>query len=357
MIDRAGVARIDKAFLRWQFRLSRGQQLGFLDILLRLVADGIQPSRVCEHISAIGAPQDRVAAETILRGFTEGLSVAEAMSRVFAGDIVSAIGAAEHSGGLAKNGMAVLERLEQQREAKKGVVVQLSWPGFYLLFACCLYAGFAWGVWPRFEEAAQGVMKGYALIANRIGDFIVKWWPAMLAAAFVVPVLVRFWLRNYAGPGREYLDKIWPATLYRDMLGANALDDLGTLMAAGQEPRAAIETVSRNASRYAKMYFDRMQRKLDEGRNISEILDVGLVSERYLAHLRLLAEYRNLRETIAATGASARDTALARLRNMARMLNVLGLAVVALSFTFLLFGVYSTAQEIQAQADQSTFGQ
>ena len=351
MVD---ITRLDETFLRVQFRVSRKQQLNFLEVLLRLVTDGIQPSRVCEHIRDIGLPTDRVAADAILHGLDEGRTVADAMVRVFQADIAAAMSAAEQSGGLAANGMAVLQRLQDQRDAKKGVYAQLSWPGLYLLFACALYVGFAVRVWPEFEAVAP--LEDYALVSQRIGLFVLAWWPVILALVVFVPVLTRFLLRSYAGAGRRLLDRIWPFSLYRDVLGANALDDLGTLMAAGQEPRMAIETVRHGASPYARMYFDTMQRRLDEGYNISEILDVGLIARRYLAHLRLLAEHRNLRETMAATGASARNQALLRIKSTARVLNILGLAVVAISFAMLITGVYVGAQNVQVQAD-ATFAQ
>ena len=347
----ADIANLEQAFLRLQFRASRNHQLNFLDVLLRLTADGIQPSRVCEHIRDIGAPMDRAVADVILRGLDEGRSVGDAMARIFAMDIVSAIGAAEQSGGIAENGMTVLRRLLEQRDAKKGVYAQLSLPVFYLLFAGVLYVGFALEVWPEFERAAP--LTGYAKIAYGIGLAIMDWWPAVLGIVVVAPLLLRLLLRRYVGGGRRLLDKVWPVSLYRDLLGANALDDLGTLMAAGQEPRMAIETVSRAAPPYARAHFDNMQRRLDEGRNISEILDVGLIGRRYLAHLKLLAEHRNLRETMAATGVAARNAALSRVKFTARVLNLLGLAIVAVSFAALISGVYFAAQDVQSQAEAS----
>lgn len=345
----ANISHLDEAFLRAQFRASRTKQLTFLDVLLRLVADGFPPSRVVEHIREVGSPVERVAADAILHGLDEGRTVADAMSRVFRPDIVSAVGAAEQSGGLAARGMAVLNRLREQQEAKRGVYAQLSWPAFYLAFACALYVGFALGVWPQFEQTAP--IEGYALAAYRIGLFMIAWWPVLLALAVVLPVLAGFLVRRYAGAGRRLLDRIWPFSMYRVLLGANALDDLGTLMAAGLEPRTAIETVSHAASPYARRFFENMQRRLDEGRNIAEILDVGLIAKRHLAHLRLLAEHRNLRETMAATGATARDESLASLKTTARVLNVLGLAAVAVSFAALITGVYFTAENVQLQAE------
>ena len=344
------IAHLDEAFLRAQFRASRRHQLNFLDVMLRLVADGFPPSRVAEHVRDVGSPVDRLAADAILRGLDEGRTVSDAMSSVFRPDIISAVGAAEQSGGLAARGMAVLGRLREQQEAKRGVYLQLAWPGFYLAFACALYVGFALDVWPQFEQTAE--IEGYASIAYRIGLFIVAWWPVILAIAFVLPVAVGLLMRRYAGAGRRLLDRIWPFSLYRALLGANALDDLGTLMAAGQEPRMAIDTVSQSASPYARRFFDAMQRRLDEGRNIAEILDVGFIARRHLAHLRLLAEHRNLRETMAATGANARNESLASLKTTARALNVLGLAVVAISFAGLITGVYMTAQNVQQEAQQ-----
>lgn len=347
----AAVTRLDEPFLRAQFRVSRKRQLDFVDVLLRLVADGFQPSRVAEHIREVGSPVDRVAADSMLRGLDEGRTVGDAMARVFHADIVSAVDAAEQSGGLAVRGIAVLDRLREQQEAKRGVYAQLSWPAFYVAFACALYVGFALGVWPQFEQTAP--LTGYALVAYGIGLFMIQWWPVLVAVALVAPVVVAFLMRRYAGAGRRLLDRIWPFSLYRTLLGANALDDLGTLMAAGQEPRMAIETVSRAASPYARMYFDNMQRRLDEGRNIADILDVGLIAKRHLAHLRLLAEHRNLRETMAATGATARNESLASLKATARVLNVLGLATVAVSFAALITGVYLTAENVQIQAESS----
>ena len=350
MVD---ITQLDQAFLRWQFRFSRREQLQFLDVLLRLVVDGVQPSRVCEHISEIGLPAHRAVAAVILRGLDEGRTVGDAMAPVFARDIVSAIGAAEQSGGLAATGMDVLERLQEQNDAKKGVYTQLVAPAGYLLFAAVLYMGFARWVWPKFETT--GTIDGYALATYDIGLFLVHWWPMLLLAMVIVPVLSQLLLRRYAGAGRRLLDRLWPISLYRELIGANALDDLGTLMAAGQEARSAIRTVSHMASPYARAHFDKMQRRLDEGHNIADILDVGLITKPYLAHLKLLAEHRNLRQTMAATGVTARTLALARLRRTARGLNVIGLAVVAVSFAALITGVYFTAQDIQAQAG-TTFG-
>lgn len=350
MVD---IARVGEAFLRWQFRVSRREQLQFLDVMLRLVVDGVQPSRVCEHITEIGTPTKRAAAAVILRGLDEGRTVGDAMGPVFARDIVSAIGAAEQSGGLAAAGTGVLERLQEQNEAKKGVYTQLVAPAGYLLFAAVLYMGFALGVWPQFETT--GPIGGYALATYDIGLFLVRWWQLLLVTMLIAPFLAQLLLRRYAGAGRGLLDRLWPISLYRELVGANALDDLGTLMAAGQEPRMAIRTVAHTASPYARAHFDRMQRRLDEGHNIADILDVGLITKPYLAHLRLLAEHRNLRQTMAATGVTARQLALARLRRTARGLNVVGLAIVALSFAALITGVYFTAQDIQVQAG-TTFG-
>ena len=348
MVD---VANLNRAFLRLQFRLLRNQQLSFLDALLRLVTDGVQPSRVCEHVREIGSPLDRAAADSVLRGLDEGRSIGDAMAQVFQPDIVAAVGAAEQSGGLAVNGLAVLKRLEEQRDARRGVYLQLFAPVIYLLFATALYVGFALRVWPEFEHVAP--LEGFALFAYQVGIFVLGWWHMLIAVVVVVPLLARILLRRYTGAGRRLLDHIWPVSLYRDLLGANALDDLGTLMSAGQDPRTSIETVSHSASRYGRMYFDAMRRRLDEGHNIADILDVGLIARRHLAHLRLLSEHRNLRETMAATGGSARNDALGRLKATARLLNVMGLAIVAISFASLIGGVYGAAQNVQAFAQEA----
>lgn len=343
--------RIDERFLRWQFRASLARQLDFLEDVLRLMADGIPFASTLEHMHRIGSPLNRVIAAALLRNLDEGDTIATAMEGVFQSDVAGAIDSAQQVGDLSETGMPVLARLREQQTAREGVLEQLAKPSLYFLLACALFAFFAWLVWPRLEAQAEAdTWPAVAQYAYAIGSFIKNWWMVLAIGIGAVALSTRFVLRRWTGAVRRELDKVWPFTLYRGIVAANALDQLGTLLSAGKEPRAALDTLAAHAPPYTRMYLDRMGHGLDEGRSLSGMLDVGFISAENLARLQLLENYRNLRQTMAMTGAAARSATLKRIRHVARRLDLFGVSLVGVSFAVLVVAVYLTAAEIQAAA-------
>ena len=343
----ANLGRIDEAFMRWQFSVSRRKQLDFLDGVLRLLTDGIPFSQACEYSRTVGSPVDRAVAKRMLRRLDEGGTVVDAMATLFPLDIVGALGAAQQSGDLAETGMPVLERLRMQFDARQGVVGDLIKPMLYMLFAVGLFAGFAVAIWPEFETTSNPEdWPALAKVNYQIGQAIVDWWHAALVGLVALAVSVRLLLRRYAGRGRKLLDRLWPFSVYRELRAANALEELGTLLTAGREPGAALDTVSTHATPHVNMYLRQMKRRLDEGRNLAEVLDVGFIANRHIVRLKLLAGYHNLRQTMALTGAAARDAVLAHVRHTASGLYVAGIGMTGVAFGVLIISVYLTATGI-----------
>ena len=346
-----GNVNVNEAFLRWQFRYLRTQQLAFIEDLVRLMTDGIPLSQALEFVRDMSNPLSKSVATAMIRGLDEGGTIADAMRPLFKAETAGAIGAAQRSGDLAETGMTVVKRLRDQHEARRGAFAQLVRPVLYLLFACALYAGFALEIWPRFEEAgSKDDWPELAIVTYAIGTFLGDWWLVALVSMTAVVLSLRTIMRNWTGWGRASLDRVWPFTLYRGLLAANSLDELGTLLTAGQDARAALDTVWENASPYARMYLNRMRRNLDEGANLSEMLDVGFAAPKDIARLKLLANYRNLRQTMALTGASAREEVLSQVNRLARTLDIVGLATVAGSFAALIGAVYMTATALASAA-------
>lgn len=343
----ANLGRIDEIFLRWQFSVSRRKQLDFLDGVLRLLTDGIPFSQACEYSRDVGSPVDRAVAVRMLRRLDEGGTVVDAMATLFPLDIVGAFGAAQQSGDLAETGMPVLARLRTQYEARSGVAGELIKPALYILLALGLYVFFALEIWPRFE--AVGNPEDWPMVAQvsyEFGQGVVAWWQAALLGLIAAVVAIRLLARRYAGRGRKLLDRLWPFTVYRELRAANALEELGTLLTAGREPSAALDTVSAHATPHVNMYLEQMKRRLDEGRNLAEVLDVGFIANRDIARLKLLAGYHNLRQTMALTGAAARDTVLARVRHTASALFVAGIGITGTVLGSLILSLYLTTSEI-----------
>lgn len=346
----AEFGRLDEAFLRWQFAMSRSKQLDFLDSLLRLMTDGIPFSQACEYNREVGSPVHRVVAERMLRRLDEGGTAVDAIASLFALDIVRAFAAAQQSGDLAETGMSTLERLRTQHLARRGVAAQLLKPTLYMTFSLALYAGFALEIWPRFEAAIDKAQwPTVAQYAYQVGQAIAGWWQVALVGLVAAAVALRLLLRRYAGPGRKLLDRIWPFSVYRELLAANTLEEIGTLLTAGREPSVALETVSAHATPYVRFYIEQMKRRLDEGHNLAEMLDVDFLGKHHIVRLKLLAGYRNLRQTMALTGAAARDATLAHVRRTAQALDVAGLGFTGIAFAALIVSVYLTGTVISTQ--------
>lgn len=341
---RGTLAKLDEAFLMVQFSASLPKQLTFLESVFALMSDGIPPRDALRLTATAAAPLDRHVARQMLRKLREGRAMSSSMERLFRFDIVSAITASEQTENFTENGITVLHHIRGQYAARSGVLRQLVLPGLYILLACAVYAVFAALIWPKFETVLMlERWPAPAKVTYGIGRFITDFWVAMVAAAVVSIIGIRILLRRWTGRGRRFLDRIWPFTLYRVLLAANALESVGTLLVAGHDIRMALATVSRHASPYTRMYFDMMRRRLRDGRSVSRALDVGFLNRRDMYRLNLLAQHQNLRQVMVRTGVAAREAVLAHFRVTAGVLNTLGLSVVAASFAALILSIYMTA--------------
>lgn len=336
--------RLDEAFVMVQFSSSLPKQLAFLEGIFALMSDGIPPSDALRLTATAAAPLDRQVARQMLRKLREGRAMSSSMDRLFRFDVVSAITASEQTENFTENGTTVLRHIRGQYEARSGVLRQLVMPGLYILLACGVYAVFAVLVWPKFETVlAFAQWPAPAKATYGIGRFISDFWVVIVAAVAIAFVGMRLLLRRWSGRGRRFLDRVWPFTLYRVLLAANAIESMGTLLVAGHDIRMALATVSRHASPYTRMYFDMMRRRLRDGRSVSRALDVGFLNRRDMYRLNLLAQHQNLRQVMVRTGVAAREGVLSHFRMTAGVLNVLGLLLVAASFAALILSVYMTA--------------
>jgi len=340
--------RLDEAFLKWQFRHSMSKQLAFLEDLFQLMGDGVPLSECLILAGRVANSLERRIARWMLRKLDEGGSILDAMAGVFRNDVVAAVAATYTTGKIAESGTQVLQRLRERWESRHGVVTQLIRPLLYLAVALVLYAGFSSAIWPGFQREGGALeLPAMAMFAHQIGLFILAWWEVLLIGFAAASATIGVALRNWTNVLRRLADRLWPMSLYRGLWAANSLEELGTLMVAGEEVRTALEMVKTHGTRYSRMYLDRTVRRLEEGYNLSEMLDVGFLSNADMARLKMLAEHQSLRTTIVMTGAALRRATLSRIRTTARILDVAILALVALSFALLIGSVYLTANALQ----------
>lgn len=339
---------LNRKFLAMQFSLDR--QLDFLNGIFLLIGDGIAPRDALRLSMSAGNPIDNVVARSMLGKLREGLPISSGMHGMFRHDVAAAVAAAEQSDDFSTAGQQVVEHLREQAQTRKGVIGKLLRPAAYLGLAVGLYAMFAVMIWPRFETlAALDSWHPLARANYAFGLFFVNYWYLVLASLALLALGLRYLLVNWSGPMRWHFDRLWPMNLYREVMAANALESLGTLLVAGHDFRTALATVNRYASPYAKLYLRKVQLRLRDGRNIPRALDVGLLTDADMSRLRLLAEFKGLRGAMVRMGETARKAVMARLTAMATLLGGIALTVVAVSYAGLVISMYLNASSLQSQ--------
>lgn len=335
-------------FLAKQFGMSR--QLDFLDGIFLLIGDGIAPRDALRLSMNSGDPIAKHVARNMLGKLREGLPISSGMYGIFRQEVASAIAAAEQNAEFAEAGKRVIEHLREQTRAGQDIIGKLLRPLFYLAFAIGLYAMFSLLIWPRFENlASTESWHPLARFNYGIGLFFANNWYFIIAGLVAFVLGMRYLLHNWASAGRQRLDNLWPLSMYRELVAANLLEALGTLLVAGHDFRTALATVNKYSSPHVKLYLGQVRRRMRDGRNIPRAMDIGLFAKDDMSRLRMLAEFQGLRGAMVRMGSIARQEVIARLRSTATTLSTLGLGIVAISYAALVLSMYLNSSGLQSQ--------
>lgn len=335
-------------FYYMQFNFSR--QLNFLDGIFLLIGDGIAPRDALRLTMNAGDPIDTAVARNMLGRLREGFPLSSSMRDLFRHDVAAAVAAAEQSSDFAGAGLKVVRHLREQLETRQGVVGRLLRPLAYFVLAIGLYSMFSAIIWPRYEDFAPiDTWHPLARTSHIFGLFFVNYWYLVVAGLVLLGLTVRYLMINWTGTLRLYLDQLWPLTLYRGIQAANTLESLGTLLVAGHDFRTALAMATKYASPHTKQYLTKVRYRLRDGRNIPRALDVGLLTDNDISRLRLLAEFKGLRDAMVRMGATSRQILMKRLGAMSALLSAMGLAVVAASYAGLVLSMYLNIANMQTQ--------
>lgn len=342
------LTKADAKLLSMQFGLRR--QADFLENIFLLMEDGIAIRDALRLVAGSDAPIDRNVARHMLDRIQEGLPLSSSMSGLFRRDVIGAVAAAEQSETFAKSGLNLVEHLREHFKTYRQVAGKLLRPIPYLAFAVGLYVMFAVMIWPRFEiVSSPETWHPMAYVNYTIGLFVADYWLWLLVAPMVVAYLAWLLLRRWVGLGRQTLDRIWPFSLYRNIAAVNVISHLSVMLIAGHDFRAALTATARNATPHSLLYLNQMNHYLRAGYSIPRALDVGLFTKNDMNRLKILAEFKGLYTALVRMSATSRETALAKLRVTATVLNTIGLALVALSYALLVVSLYLNATNMQQQ--------
>ncbi len=331
---------------RYLKRLQFGSkaQLAFLEDFSVLVEDGIPANRAIEMMAQVTTGVTRDVALSIAQKISEGQLLADGMRDWFSLNIVEVIRVGEEGGALAETLKSAIKTLGQQSGAIRAVLSGVTYPIVVIAMACAIIIYLNNGVFEDFKTIKpieQWPQAGRDLVnlANVIQHF---WW---LVIAFIVAVifLLRYLLKNYVGELRPLLDKFPPFNLYRRFAAARLMETLGLLVANGVVFKNAIKVMRYQANPYIASHLVTMEHYVAMGKgNIADVLSTGLIDEKNILRLRVMAEVKGFEHGLIRMGIAGGEQNLKTLSLIAKITGGSLLVLGAYLIITIVRGIYMT---------------
>jgi type II secretory pathway component PulF len=208
------------------------------------------PERLQDYVSGL-VPQPvlvRVAQEGIA-GVRTGQTLDEALESWIPPAELALISAGEASGELVGAYTRAIKLVESQEGMWAAAIAGLAYPLLLGVMICMTLYSFATEMLPTIAATADvSRLVGAGAIVIAISEYIQNWWEITLFFGFLFLLLVLFSMPLYTGPGRVWLDRIPPWSIYRSVHGALFLSSFSTLQRSGMPIEKCLITLMKSGS-------------------------------------------------------------------------------------------------------------
>lgn len=327
-----------------RFQFGKKAQLAFLEDFYLLVNDGIPANRAIEMMAQATTGITRDVALTIAQKISEGQLLADGMRDWFAVSIVEIIRAGEEGGALTETLRSAIKTLGQQSGATGAVVSAVTYPLLVITMACAIIVYLNNGVFMEFQTIKpmdQWPEAGRDLVT--LAQLIQYWWWLVIAAVIAIMLLFRRLMSHYVGELRPLLDKFPPFNLYRRFAAARLMETLGLLVANGVVFKNAIKVMQYQATPYIASHLMMMEHLMAMGRgNIADVLSTGLIDEKSILRLRVMAEVKGFEHGLVRMGVLGGEQSLKTLAFVAKLLGGGLLLLGGVMIIIIIRGIYLT---------------
>lgn len=334
---------------RWQF--GNKQQLGFIEDLYLLIADGIPANRAVEMMAQVGSGLTHEVALSITEKIGQGQPLADGMAEWFSPNVVEIIRVGEAGGALAETMKSAINTLSQRGVAIGAFVGALAYPLMVLSMAAGVIVYLNKSVFVQFaaiKPIEEWPEAGQRLVA--IGNLIQHWWWLVILIIVLAGFFLGRVMANYAGDFRSVLDHYPPFSIYRRLVAARTLETLGLLVANGVVFKTALRVMQYQANPYLLSHLIIMEHLLSSGRsNIADVLATGLIDDNDLMRLRVMAEVKGFEHGLVRMGVKGAEQTTNLLKFVARIIGGIFLALGGLLVIFIMQGIYLTGMAMGAQ--------
>lgn len=327
-----------------RFRFGGKAQLAFLEDLYVLVNDGIPPNRAIDMMTQVTTGVSRDVALAISQKISEGQPLAEGMREWFSNSVIEIIRVGEEGGALAETIKSAVNTLGQSSSILGTLIGAISYPLMVIVMACAIIIYLNKSVFVQFAQIkpmSQWPPAGQQLVFT--ANIIQYWWWIVILGVVGVIILVRKIMELYTGELRPILDNIPPFTLYRQISAARLMETLGLLVANGVVFKSAIKVMQIQANPYVAGHLIMMEQLLSTGKgNVADVLSTGLISEKDVLRLRVMAEVKGFEHGLVRMGVHGGEEATKKLKLVGKLLGGLLLAVGALLIMIIVRGIFLT---------------
>ncbi len=137
----------------------------------------------------------------------------------------------------------------------------------------------------------------------------------------MIAIALRRMMNNYVGELRPMLDKLPPFNLYRRFAAARLMETLGLLVTNGVVFKNAIKVMQYQANPYVASHLVMMEHLMAMGKgNIADVLSTGLIDEKNLLRLRVMAEVKGFEHGLVRMGVLGGEQSLKTLALVSKII-------------------------------------
>ncbi|EKO3606974.1 hypothetical protein M6C35_001879 [Vibrio metschnikovii] len=298
--------------LNIKLRFTQSNQAKFLEHFLSIKGESLTSKeteevltimfRLYDQADTIGSGLMADVAQILLERINEGLSLHDAMSDMFLSNF-GMIMRASSSKALTKDenaqvllnkaiNIATKDAIEISKSQRNTTIKVMI--GMMIMFLSLFAASAGSTYYQNLKQETPNVDEFIDIptLLYRLGDWFVDYSLLMLIAVAILIVAQRYFMKNWLGENREFLDNYWPPfIIYRLIAGLTIFSGLTLLISyIRYETITAIEALHQSASEYERYHLEMMIDKLSEGEAGTRQLDTGLLTKDLKLTLQMAGE-------------------------------------------------------------------
>ena len=334
-----------KIALRFKrLRFGSKAQLAFLEDFYTLVADGIPANRAIEMMAQATTGTTRDVALAISQKISEGQTLADGMRDWFEVNVVEIIRVGEEGGALVETLRSAIKTLGQTSGAIKAVIGAVAYPLMVITIACSIIVYLNNSVFVQFRDIKpfeQWPQAGRDFVST--ANLIQSWWWLIIICLIAISLVLRRMMSNYVGEFRPILDRFPPFNLYKRFASARLMETLGLLVSNGVVFKNAIKVMQYQANPYVASHLVMMEHLMAMGKgNIADVLSTGLIDDKSLLRLRVMAEVKGFEHGLTRMGVRGAEETTKTLALISKIIGGALLAAGAYLIIVIIKGIYLT---------------